>query len=101
MDRLETLHLHDNKLSGDLTSGFRRLSHLELLTLNHNKFVGSVPDVFSKNRHLQEMHLHGNELTGTMPNTVCALRSNNKLSYLSADCSKTNGANAIGVHCEC
>jgi len=101
MDRLETLHLNDNKLSGGLSTDFRRLSHLEMLTLNHNQFVGRVPDVFSKNRHLQELHLHGNALTGTMPHTVCDLRSNNKLSYLSVDCSNTNDTNAIGVHCEC
>jgi len=101
MDRLETLHLDNNKLSGGLSTDFSRLSHLEMLTLNHNKFVGSVPDVFSKNRQLQELHLHGNELTGNMPHTVCSLRSNNKLSYLSVDCSQTDDSNAIGVHCEC
>jgi len=101
MDRLETLYLHDNKFSGELSPEFARLSHLELLTLNHNKLVGSVPDVFSKSRHLQEMHLYANALTGIMPPTVCSLRSNQKLSYLSVDCTKTNDANAVGVHCEC
>jgi len=101
MDRLETLYLHDNALSGKLSTEFAKLSHLELLTLNHNKLVGTVPDVFSKTRFLQELHLHGNEFTGTMPHSVCKLTTEHKLTYLSVDCTKTDAAGELGVHCDC
>jgi len=101
MDRLETLYLHDNALTGELSPDFGRLSHLELLTLNHNKLKGTVPDVFAKTRFLQEMHLHSNEFTGTMPNSVCSLTTQHKLTYLSVDCTETNAAHELGVHCDC
>lgn len=101
MARLETLYLHDNSLSGQMSSNFAMLSHLELLTLNHNQLVGTIPNVFSQIRHLQEVHLHGNELSGNMAPSMCALRTEHKLSYLSVDCTRTNDANELGVHCEC
>jgi Leucine-rich repeat (LRR) protein len=111
LGKLKVVHLHDNRLSGQLAdlglfpdleefwaykNKFRgnlpetisECTRLETLYLEHNSLTGPIPSELGSLTSLQELRVFGNNLTGTVPKHVCDLKSTGSLMELSIDCSK-------------
>jgi len=112
MTDVVTVTLTDNKLTGTIPTLLGRLDDVKTLALGKNKLTGTIPTELGDCFRLQSLHLDSNELVGsipsqlgdltvlsslrlesnaldaptTMPPQVCALRDDNDLSVLVADC---------------
>ncbi|KAL6334062.1 hypothetical protein AAG906_001819 [Vitis piasezkii] len=73
---LESLHLNDNKLIGELPSSFQNLSRLELLDLSYNQLSGKVPSwIGTAFIDLVILNLRSNVFFGRLPSQFSNLSS--------------------------
>ncbi|KAL6312447.1 hypothetical protein AAG906_021663 [Vitis piasezkii] len=82
---LESLHLNDNKISGELPSSFQNLSrflhglgafiNLVILNLRSNVFFGRLPSQLSNLSSLHVLDLAQNNLMGEIPITLFELKA--------------------------
>lgn len=94
LDDVKTLALGNNKLTGTIPTELGGCFRLRSLHLNSNGLVGSIPSQLGDLTVLSSLRLESNALedSTTMPPQVCALRDDNDLSVLVADCE---------VSCDC
>ncbi|XP_074356218.1 receptor-like protein EIX2 [Apium graveolens] len=75
-NRLVTLSLSGNQLTGGIPSSIGKLKYLKQLHMSHNCFWGSLPETIGNLSFLQELDVSLNEMDGTIPKTL------GKLSYI-------------------
>ncbi|XP_073012704.1 putative kinase-like protein TMKL1 [Typha latifolia] len=81
-DRITSLRLHGNNLSGfipDPAGPNSTCDQLRLLDLGGNRFEGGFPLFVAKFRGLEELDLGSNRLTGLVPESLAELRNLQKL----------------------
>ncbi|CAA3016563.1 LRR receptor-like serine threonine- kinase GSO2 [Olea europaea subsp. europaea] len=66
-NRLETLDLGFNELTGNLPNSLGRLKNLLYLRLWHNSFQGSIPETIGNLSSLRELYLSCNQMSGKIP----------------------------------
>ncbi|CAA2966004.1 LRR receptor-like serine threonine- kinase FLS2 [Olea europaea subsp. europaea] len=66
-NRLETLYLGFNELTGNLPNSLGSLKNLLYLRLWHNSFRGSIPETIGNLSLLRELYLSNNQLSGKIP----------------------------------
>ena len=64
---LETLTLHNNRLVGSLNPALAQMPHLKVLTLHKNRLGGRIPENFRDAPKLTFLSLHGNDFEGHIP----------------------------------
>ncbi|KAK1411085.1 hypothetical protein QVD17_37629 [Tagetes erecta] len=79
LNRIRTLDLSHNSLSGSIPNGVMALHDLKELSLQGNQFSGSLPSDLGLCPHLNTLDLSNNLLTDSIPKSIRALSS---LSYL-------------------
>ncbi|KAF8642122.1 hypothetical protein HU200_067381 [Digitaria exilis] len=88
LERLRTLDLSRNQLTGPVTDGIARLHNLKTLTLAGNRFSGAVPQDIGMCPHLATIDLSSNAFDGHLPDSIAQLGS---LVYLSASGNRLSG----------
>lgn len=84
-DRVVSLELETNNLTGELPLSVTDLSELELLNVFNNSLEGSIPPEISKLQNLRAIYLVTNQFTGTIPDelfqlpSISAINLNNNL----------------------
>ncbi|KAK8565227.1 hypothetical protein V6N13_020352 [Hibiscus sabdariffa] len=76
-DRLVSLKIHGNSLSGSLPEPALPNStckNLQSLDLGNNKFLGVFPEFITRFQALKELDLSGNMLSGQIPQSLATLR---------------------------
>ncbi|XVF21426.1 hypothetical protein REPUB_Repub12eG0089300 [Reevesia pubescens] len=76
-DRLVSLRLHGNSLSGSLPEPALPNSsckNLQSIDLGNNKFSGNFPDFMTQFQALKELDLSGNTLSGPIPESLATLK---------------------------
>ena len=110
MPQLKTLHLQNNRMHGSLPKTIGSLTTMKELWLSNNTITGPVPAEFSgcsslqfayldKNKlsgelplelgdmkMIETIRVESNELTGAVPQTICNLKSFDRLKFISVDC---------------
>ncbi|XP_048231247.1 receptor-like protein EIX2 [Ricinus communis] len=77
---LQTLHLRNNNISGELPLSFQKLSSLETLDVGENRLTGEIPEWIGNDlSHLRILVLRSNAFSGGLPSTIT------NLSYLLAE----------------
>lgn len=66
-NRLETLDLGFNRLTGSLPDSLGSLKNLMYLRLWHNYFRGSIPETIGNLSSLRELYLSYNQMSGKIP----------------------------------
>jgi Leucine-rich repeat (LRR) protein len=66
-NRVESLNLQNNKLTGDIPSALKNLSALKYLLLGFNQFNDTIPDFIGSLKNLISLNLSSNHLSGTIP----------------------------------
>ncbi|KAJ4877861.1 putative inactive leucine-rich repeat receptor-like protein kinase [Raphanus sativus] len=79
LERLRTLDLSFNALSGALPLGIHSLHSLKVLQLQGNQFSGSLPSDIGLCPHLNRVDLSFNRFSGELPTTLQRLKSLNHL----------------------
>ncbi|CAG7859876.1 unnamed protein product [Brassica rapa] len=79
LERLRTLDLSFNALSGTLPLGILSLHSLKVLQLQGNRFSGPLPSDIGLCPHLNTVDLSFNRLSGEVPTTLQRLKSLNHL----------------------
>ncbi|ESQ32667.1 hypothetical protein EUTSA_v10003580mg [Eutrema salsugineum] len=79
LERLRTLDLSLNTLSGSIPLGILSLHNLKELQLQGNQFSGSLPSDIGLCPHLNRVDLSFNRFSGEFPSTLQKLRSLNHL----------------------
>ncbi|KAG2316330.1 hypothetical protein Bca4012_067225 [Brassica carinata] len=79
LERLRTLDLSFNTLSGTLPLGILSLHSLKVLQLQGNQFSGSLPSDIGLCPHLNKVDLSFNRFSGELPTTFQRLTSLNSL----------------------
>ena len=64
---LQNLYLHENQFTGNLPNALGNLTNLQRLTLNDNQFTGNLPTILNNLTLLELLHLHNNLFIGTIP----------------------------------
>jgi hypothetical protein len=82
------LNLHENKLSGPVSTSIGKLTNLEQLSLFDNEFTGPIPSELGLLFKVEHVVLNGTNIEGTMPVQVCDLRTTGNLVNLIVDCHK-------------
>ena len=77
---LNTLYMHDNRMTGNIPACLSALESLETLTLHNNRLVGSLARALAQMPHLKVLTLHKNRLGGQIPENF---RDAPKLTFLS------------------
>ncbi|THG11053.1 hypothetical protein TEA_023384 [Camellia sinensis var. sinensis] len=73
---LNSLHLRNNRLSGEISSSLQNCTNLEMLDLSENEFIGSIPTWMGERlRQLKILALRSNRLDGLIPPEICGLYS--------------------------
>jgi hypothetical protein len=67
LERLHTLHLSFNKISGPLPEGLGECRALQNLWVKGNKLTGRLPSSFALLPELEYLALHANDLSGPLP----------------------------------
>ena len=67
LSELDTLYLDGNALTGTIPTQLGQLSSLKLLFLDNNDLTGSIPTQLGQLSELQDLLLYRNALTGTIP----------------------------------
>ncbi|PIN13031.1 Serine/threonine protein kinase [Handroanthus impetiginosus] len=80
LERLRTLDLSNNVLSGSVPVGMAVIHNLKELVLHGNQFSGSLPADVGLCPHLNRVDFSNNLLTGTVPESLQRLKA---LSFLS------------------
>ena len=66
-ERVTSLRLPGNQLSGSIPPWLARLTQLQSLDLGRNQLTGTIPPELGQLSHLQSLNLWLNQLTGTIP----------------------------------
>jgi len=66
-DRLETIDVLSNSLTGSIPDSLFDVPTLQLVYLSNNTFTGTIPVTYSNPVLLRDLYLDGNGLTGTIP----------------------------------
>ncbi|CAM0147751.1 unnamed protein product [Urochloa decumbens] len=88
LERLRTLDLSRNQLSGPVTDGIARLHNLKTLSLAGNRFFGAVPQDLGMCPHLSTLDLSSNAFEGHLPDSIAQLGS---LVFLAASGNRLSG----------
>jgi len=67
LSNLEILNLRSNQLTGEIPVELSELSNLENLRLFNNQLMGEIPVELSELSSLEDLFLGGNQLTGEIP----------------------------------
>ena len=70
-DRVESLLLPGNQLSGSIPSSLGNLTRLRELSLDDNQLSGSIPSSLGSLAELELLYLRGNRLSGSIPAALC------------------------------
>jgi exosome complex RNA-binding protein Rrp4 len=87
--RVVRLTIYDNNLEGQLSAAICRLERLHTLHLSFNKISGALPDELGACRALKNLWLKGNKLTGAFPDSIAVLP---ELEYLDVHANGLDGA---------
>ncbi|KDO58394.1 hypothetical protein CISIN_1g0376791mg, partial [Citrus sinensis] len=99
LNKLSTLYLQHNQLTGHIPVEIRKLTQLQIVRLAENQLEGSVPSSIFELRNLQALDLSNNNLSGTVDLNMLLLNlksltalvlSSNKLSLLTRATLNTN-----------
>ena len=74
-NRVTTINLPNNNLSGSLPSVLGNLTAVTQLSLGNNNLSGSIPSEIGSMTSLKFLYLWGNQLTGSIPTTLGSLTS--------------------------
>ena len=72
---LQSLDLSDNRLTGGIPTALGGLADLQSLNLGYNQLTGEVPSELVRLANLRSLLLQGNELTGVIPPQLGELRN--------------------------
>ena len=82
------LTIYDNNLQRELSPAICRLERLHTLHLSFNKISGALPDKLGECRALKNLWLKGNKLTGALPASIAVLP---ELEYLDVHANDLDG----------
>jgi Leucine-rich repeat (LRR) protein len=82
------LTIYDNNLTGPMSAAICRLERLHTLHLSFNKISGALPDKLGECRALKNLWLKGNKITGRLPDSVAVLP---ELEYLDLHANEMSG----------
>ncbi|EYU41358.1 hypothetical protein MIMGU_mgv1a000915mg [Erythranthe guttata] len=68
---LESLHLNDNFLVGEIPEAIALSPNLIQLRLFNNKLAGALPEFLGMNSDLEEIDVSNNKLQGPLPRNLC------------------------------
>jgi Leucine-rich repeat (LRR) protein len=83
------LTIYDNNLIGPMSAAICRLERLYTLHLSFNKISGALPDKLGDCRALKNLWVKGNKITGQLPASVAVLP---ELEYLDLHANEMSGA---------
>lgn len=86
--RVVRLTIYDNNLEGEMSPAVCRLERLHTLHLSFNKISGVLPEKLGDCRALKNLWLKGNKLTGPIPDSVAVLP---ELEYLDVHANDLDG----------
>ena len=81
LTNLQTLHLYDNQLSGELPAELGNLTNLRELHLYENELSGALPESLGNLTSLRDLILDENDFSGGLPSSLGNL-TNLELLYL-------------------
>lgn len=70
---LESLHLYENQLEGQLPESIGRSPKLFELRIFSNQLTGTLPSELGKNSPLETLDVSYNQFTGRIPENLCAM----------------------------
>lgn len=70
---LESLHLYENQLEGQLPESIGRSPKLYELRIFSNRLTGTLPSELGKNSPLETLDVSYNQFTGRIPENLCAM----------------------------
>lgn len=82
------LTIYDNNLIGPMSAAICRLERLNTLHLSFNKISGALPDKLGECRALKNLWVKGNKITGRLPDSVALLP---ELEYLDLHANEMSG----------
>ena len=82
------LTIYDNNLIGPMSPAICRLERLHTLHLSFNKISGALPDKLGECRALKNLWVKGNKITGRLPDSVAVLP---ELEYLDLHANEMSG----------
>ncbi len=82
------LTIYDNNLIGPMSAAICRLERLHTLHLSFNKISGALPDKLGECRGLKNLWVKGNKITGRLPDSVAVLP---ELEYLDLHANEMSG----------
>jgi Leucine-rich repeat (LRR) protein len=88
LERLHTLHLSFNKISGELPDKLGECRTLKNLWVKGNKITGRLPDSLAVLPELEYLDLHANEMSGPLP----TIWNTPKLKIVRAEDNRISGA---------
>ena len=86
---VSVLTIYDNNLTGQMSPAVCRLQRLQTLHLSFNKISGDLPDKLGECRALKNFWVKGNKITGRLPDSVALLP---ELEYLDLHANDMSGA---------
>ncbi|KAL4625634.1 hypothetical protein ACB092_05G039800 [Castanea dentata] len=99
---LQSLHLQNNSISGDIPSSFKNCSNFGLIDIGNNRLTGIIPPWIGEMTNLLVLCLRSNEFKGRIPPQICQLSSlrvldlaDNSLSGVVPNCLKKISAMAL------
>ncbi|KAL8128934.1 hypothetical protein V2J09_018089 [Rumex salicifolius] len=69
-DKLSSIDLSNNRMTGGIPSGIRNFIFLEKISLQHNRLTGEIPSELFTLKQLSDIDLSGNTLTGDVPASI-------------------------------
>jgi uncharacterized protein (TIGR02145 family) len=69
-DRVKTIDLSSNNLTGTLPQELGYLTELKELTLDYNQISGNIPSETGSLSNLERLYLKSNQLSGSIPSTL-------------------------------
>jgi Leucine-rich repeat (LRR) protein len=82
------LQIYDNNLIGPMSAAICRLERLQTLHLSFNKISGVLPERLGECRALKNLWVKGNKITGRLPDSVAVLP---ELEYLDLHANEMSG----------
>jgi Leucine-rich repeat (LRR) protein len=82
------LTIYDNNLTGPVSAAICGLERLHTLHLSFNKISGALPDKLGECRALKNLWVKGNKITGRLPDSVAVLP---ELEYLDLHANEMSG----------
>ncbi len=70
LDQLVQLHLHNNELTGPIPTELAKLQNLESLLLSNNTLSGTPPPLLAALSNLRQLDLHGNDFANGVPQAL-------------------------------